>query len=186
MAELGVADGRLFFFDMPDKGAFERIPELAEKWSSAIERASPDRIALGAFECGHIDHDATNAAVTLANAAKTPQLEIPFYHTYLARIPVLNRFADARGQDVLQLDLEECKLKRKVSRMYKSQNIASLLIWYTLLGWLKGNPPALCRTERMRLQTHFDFACPNLPEPMRSEVMKSDTWKRWSEQIAKL
>ncbi|MBA3725738.1 MAG: PIG-L family deacetylase [Armatimonadetes bacterium] len=178
--KLGAPKERLFYHGMPDKGACEHLPELASLWSSAIERAKPERIALGAFECGHIDHDSTNFAVHRACDGRIPMLEIPLYHTYLTRTPVLNRFADPRGEEVLGLEPEEWRLKREVSRMYKSQNIGRLLVYATAWGWMKGRPPALCRTERMRLQTHFDYETPNLPEPLRSRVMATETWRRWA------
>ncbi len=182
MRFIGVSEERLFFFDAPDGDACAHLASLRDRWAEAIRLANPSRIAVCAFECGHLDHDSTNFAVARAVASIGDGREVyefPLYHTYLTRVPVLNRFADPTGEEVLQLSPEEWSLKRKVCRMYPSQNIGSLLVWYTLWGWVRLRPPALCRTERMRRQTHFDFTTPNLLEPLRSRVERSEKWRRW-------
>jgi LmbE family N-acetylglucosaminyl deacetylase len=182
MKRLGVNQERLAFFTMPDGSACDHLSHLAGLWSDLIERSKPDVLALGAFECGHIDHDSTNFAVHQAISQmrrEIAMLEVPFYHTYLTRIPILNRFADPTGEEVLTMTQQEQALKRDVSRCYRSQNIGSLLVWYTLLGWVRFRPPGLCRTERMRVQTHFDYSTPNLPEPLRSRVLQCRKWRRW-------
>jgi LmbE family N-acetylglucosaminyl deacetylase len=187
MDRLGVLQQHLSFLTYPDKGACDHLYELASDWARIVESAKPDVIAVGAFECGHIDHDSTNFAVRHAldsiGKSSVPMLEIPWYHTYLTRIPVLNRFADPTGEEVLELDVEEQKLKREVSRMYPSQNIASLLFWYTLLSWIKLKPVDLRKTERMRLQTHFDYTVPNLPDALNKKVRRSQTWNRWIRSV---
>jgi LmbE family N-acetylglucosaminyl deacetylase len=182
MAHLGVSDSNLFFHAMQDKGACDRLAELASLWKESLAAVQPDRIVVCAYECGHIDHDSTNFAVTKANSG-VPQFEFPLYHTYLTRTPIINRFADTEGEEVLALSEEEWALKKTVSRMYPSQNIAGLLVWYTLWGWFRGRPPSLCRTERMRRQTHFDFTTPNLPKALAEKVKASHTWKRWEKAI---
>jgi LmbE family N-acetylglucosaminyl deacetylase len=182
MRLLGVSEERLFFFEAPDGDACGHLASLRDQWAEAIRVSNPSRIAVCAFECGHLDHDSTNYAVNGAVRGVGVECEVfefPLYHTYLTRIPVLNRFADPTGEEVLRLVREEWRLKRTVSRMYPSQNIGSLLVWYTLWGWVRLRPPALCRTERMRRQTHFDFTTPNLPEPLRSRVQRSEKWQRW-------
>lgn len=200
MRGIGVRKERLFFHGMPDRCACDRLTELTEAWADAVRRARPDRIVVGAFECGHIDHDSTNFAVSRAlihcgiesfNSLNTPRvegvkslvLEIPLYHTYLSRIPVINRFADPAGEEVLHLNPSEWGLKRRVSRSYPSQNIGWLLFWYTLFGWLKVSPPALCRTERLREGAHSDYSTPNLPEPLCSRVRRCKTWDRWRKAV---
>lgn len=182
MRLLGVSEERLFFFDAPDGDACDHLASLRDKWVEAIHVSKPTRIVVCAFECGHLDHDSTNYAVNSATrsvGAPCEVFELPLYQTYLTRTPVLNRFADSAGEEVLRLLPEEWMLKRRVSQMYPSQNIGSLLVWYTLWGWVRLRPPALCRTERMRRQTHFDFTTPNLPEPLRSRVERSEKWRRW-------
>jgi len=182
MRFLGVSEARLFFFDAPDGDACEHLASLQGRWAEAMMLSNPSRVVVCAFECGHLDHDSTNYAVTHAVADISGECEVyefPIYHTYLTRVPVLNRFADSTGEEVLSLLPEEWSLKREVSRMYPSQNIGSLLVWYTFWSWARLRPAALCRTERMRRQTHFDYLRPNLPEPLRSRVEHSAKWLRW-------
>ncbi len=187
MKMLDVPQKRLRYYGKPDKGACDHLPELVSDWAEFIDEVRPSRIAIGAFECGHIDHDATNFAVShalrLTNHVSSPLLEIPWYHTYLTRVPVLGRFADPTGEEVLTLGDEERRLKWRVARMYPSQNIASLLVWYTALTWAKFRTIDLRRTERMRLQAHFDYFRPNLPSTLARKVEKSETWARWVNAI---
>ena len=186
LGRIGVPAENLHFYEAPDGNACDHIRLIADFASWVIDRTEPQRIALGAFECGHIDHDSTNVSVAYANKQRIPTLEIPFYHTYLTRIPVINRFADHSGQEILELDSHEQKLKVEASRAYKSQNIGSLLYWYTWLNWVKLSPAALCKTERMRLQTHFDFTTPNLPQKLRSQVEASAKFRRFRDAVAQL
>jgi LmbE family N-acetylglucosaminyl deacetylase len=183
IGSIGVPQENMHFFEAPDGDACDHIPEIIEFAKSVIETAQPDRIALGAFECGHIDHDSTNVAVAHANRQRVPMFEIPFYHTYLTRIPVINRFADPSGAEVIQLDEEERKLKIRASRAYKTQNIGSLLFWYSALSLIKMSPQSLHKTERMRLQTHFDYAVPNLPKHLRTRVEVSAKFHRFRKAI---
>ena len=180
VGSLGVPQENMHFYEAPDGDACEHIRDMIEFASRVIEIAKPDRIALGAFECGHIDHDSTNVAVAHANRQRVPMFEIPFYHTYLTRIPVINRFADRSGEELIQLTKDEQSIKVRASRAYKSQNIGSLLFWYSVLGWAKLRPVALCKTERMRLQTHFEFTMPNLPSALAAEVAKSSKFNRFA------
>jgi LmbE family N-acetylglucosaminyl deacetylase len=183
---IGVSQDRLFFFRAPDGSACEHLRDLVENWSDVLTVAQPTRIAACAFECGHLDHDSTNFAIHHARQRRcpsVPQFEIPLYHTYLTKVPVLNRFAQPDGEEVLPLTEEEWHLKRRISRAYPTQNIGSLLVWYTIWGWVRFRPPALCRTERMRLQTHFDYTTPNLPSPLRERVQRSPKWRRWLRNV---
>lgn len=188
MLEIGVPQDRLMFLRFPDKGACDQLRNLTSSWASFIEKCHPDRIALGAFECGHIDHDSTNFAVKKATESlgvEISMLEIPLYHTYLTRIPKINRFATDAEQEIVTLEPEEQRLKWKIAKMYESQNISSLLVWYTLLHFAKLRPAKLRETERFRLQTHFDYARPNLPQPLLDKVVKSATWNRWREAVSR-
>lgn len=186
MDGIGIPQDRLFFFQAPDGSACDHLADLVEAWKGAIQMAGPTRVVACAYECGHLDHDSTNFAVHHARqrlCPDVPQFEFPLYHTYLTKVPILNRFASPDGEEVLPLEPEEWGLKRRTSRSYPSQNIGSLLVWYTIWGWVRLRPPALCRTERMRLQTHFDYTVPNLPSPLRERVMRSEKWKRWLRNV---
>ncbi|MEO7453387.1 MAG: PIG-L family deacetylase [Fimbriimonadales bacterium] len=180
VGSLGVPQENLRFFGAPDGDACDHLAELAEFARGVIDAVQPERIALGAFECGHIDHDSTNLAVSLANGGRLPMFEIPFYHTYLTRVPRINRFADSAGEEVILLTPEERRLKVRASRAYPSQNIGSLLLWYTALGWAKLRPSALCGTERMRLQKNFDYESPNLPAALAARVAASPKFRRFA------
>jgi LmbE family N-acetylglucosaminyl deacetylase len=187
MRLLGVTQENLFFFKYPDGKACDHIQELTNSLQEVITVVLPDRIAMGAFECGHLDHDSTNFAVYHATQKNKKSdmvlLEIPFYHTYLTRVPVINRFADSEGQEVLSLSKVERNLKIQVSKSYPSQNIAKLLFWYSVYGWLRMKPPRLQHTERLRLQTHCDYRIPNLPTYLRDKVLASSKWKHWLRAI---
>lgn len=180
---IGIERDNLFFFDMPDGDACDHFRKLAESWEWAIKVADPRRIVVGAFECGHIDHDTTNAAVYEASKGSIPMFEVPFYHTYLTKIPVINRFADPVGEEVIALGAEDRKLKVAASRAYRSQNIGSLLRWYSILGFCKLSPPRLEQSERMRLQTYFDYSIPNLPDPLRTRVESSAKFQRFKASV---
>ncbi|HMS54587.1 MAG TPA: PIG-L family deacetylase [Fimbriimonadaceae bacterium] len=186
---------RLTFFGAPDGEIVEAIPDLLPRFVELITRVQPDRIACGAFEQGHLDHDATNLLVNLGSlevgnlgtsaaspSPPTPQIpifEAPFYHTYLTKLPRVGRFADPSDQEILELTSEEVEFKVKVARSYPSQRIWSNLIWANLRALVTGDG-SLSKTERLRLQTHRDFLTPNLPAPLRNRVQASAKWERWT------
>lgn len=187
MEQLGVTQEKLFFFQFPDGDLCDYVGELTHSLHEIVTKIHPDRIAVGAFECGHLDHDSTNFSVYQAikniSQSNLILLEIPFYYTYLTRIPVINRFADPEGEEILFLAQEERNLKIQVSKSYPSQNIGKLLFWYSIYGWLKLKPPQLPCTERLRLHTHDNYSIPNLPFPLRDKVQASSKWKRWLSAI---
>jgi LmbE family N-acetylglucosaminyl deacetylase len=179
---LGLPLNRLRFFRASDGGVVDEIPELIPQFSEWIRDVAPDRIACGAFEQGHIDHDATNYIVN--QVYRGPVLEIPFYHTYLTRFQILNRFTDPEGQELLMLEPEEQRLKTHVARQYPSQNIWTILLWYEIWQKTKRRRPiTLVQTERMRLQTHKDFLRPNHPPRLAGRVARSAAWRRWETSI---
>jgi hypothetical protein len=89
------------------------------------------------------------------------------------------------GEEVLVLNSQDRRLKMRAAKSYPSQNIGSLLRWYTVMGICKFSPPRLCQTERMRLQTHFDYSIPNLPDPLRTHVEASEKFRRFSASVIK-
>src|SRR5262249_43929044 len=132
----------------------------------------------------HIDHDATNLIVN--RSFNGPIFEIPFYHSYLVRLQRINRFADPRGEEVRTLDRDEQRFKKTVARQYPSTNVWSVLLWYEVLQGSKLKRVELARTERMRLQTHRDFATPNLPPRLASRVRRCEKWRRWEGAVRAL
>ena len=175
---LGVSQERLTFFNATDGGTHRELEQLLPKFRSLMRAVKPDRVCCGAFEQGHTDHDTTNYLVN--RSFEGTVLEIPFYHTYLTRLQTLNRFSDSRGQEILELDLDEQRLKRAVARQYPSQNIWSVLLWYEISQNVRLRPMQLVKSERMRVQSHFDFSRPNHPPRLAERVSHSSRWIDWS------
>ncbi len=180
-AFLGVPQSRLMFFAAPDKGIAEELGSLIPRFEEWIGDVRPDRVCCGAFEQGHIDHDATNFLVN--RSFRGPVFEIPFYYSYIVRLQRINRFADPRGQEIRSLDKDEQKFKRLIAKQYPSQNIWSVLLWYEVLQGSKLKRAELARTERMRLQTHRDFLSPNLPPRLAQRVRRYPIWQRWERAV---
>jgi LmbE family N-acetylglucosaminyl deacetylase len=174
---LGVPTSNLHFFGATDGSAIDHIPELLPRFRRMMATVKPDRVACGAFEQGHIDHDTTNFLVT--QSFDGPVFEIPFYHTYITRLQRLNRFADPTGEEVRRLTAQERKFKLHVARQYPSQNIWSVLLWYEVWQKARLRPMDLARSERMRLQRPTDYLQPGLPPILAAKVRKHPTWKRW-------
>lgn len=174
---IGIPEDRLFFHAGRDGSIVDQIPDLTLDFREMAADIRPDRVVVGAFEQGHLDHDATNFLV--AQAYSGPKLEVPLYHTYVKWAQKLNRFADPAGQEVIELDEQEQAFKVEMAQMYPSQTILSALVWYEFGQLLRMNPVELKRTERIRAQTHFDFLRPNLPPELAARVRQSAKWKRW-------
>jgi LmbE family N-acetylglucosaminyl deacetylase len=178
---LGVPSRNLMFFNATDGCVCEEIPSLVPRFRTWFDEIAPDRVCCGAFEQGHIDHDATNYIVN--HAFDGPVLEVPFYHTYLTRFQTLNRFSDPRGEEIRELERYEQILKTTIARQYPSQNIWSILLWYELSQNARLRPMVLAKTERMRLQTHFEWLRPNHPPRLAARVERSPAWARWMQAM---
>ncbi len=174
---LGVPKSRLFFHHAPDMQVAESIPELRISFEKMVHEVRPDRVACTAFEQGHMDHDATNYLVN--KVFKGLVLEFPMYHTYCDRIPVLNRFAQHEGEEILMLHPEEQSFKVMLAKQYPSQTFWRNVFWYEIWQTFRFQPRELKKLERMRIQTHKNFLIPHLP-PIRSQkVQHSVLWRRW-------
>lgn len=178
MARVGVPDDRQFYFGGTDGRIAEEIGVLLPEFQRLANNVDPSHVVCGAFEQGHIDHDATNLMVNRSFGAAVV-LEVPLYHPYVRRIQTLNRFAQPAEQEVLVLSPEERRFKIECARGFPSQRIWPILVGYEILGLLAFRPARLAATERMRRQTHLDFSRPNLPEPLAARVLRSPTWQRW-------
>lgn len=179
---IGVPQDRLLFHSGADGRICEQMGDLLGGFREMFERVRPDRVVCCAFEQGHLDHDATNRIVNEAWAG--PVLEFPMYHTYLIAMQVIGRFADPAGEETLTLTAEERRWKVALLDRYPSQTIKRNAVWYQRLAWLVGRQSDLLSQERMRQQTHRVFETPNLPEPLRSRVERSDPWQRWLTALA--
>ena len=178
---LGVPAERLRFLEAPDRHVAANLPELIPVFRQMMAEVKPDRVCCGAFEQGHIDHDATNLLVNRTFGG--PVLETPLYHPYSRRLQRLNRFADPEGEQVLHLTEEERRLKKRVARMYPSQRIWRILVGYEVLQIARMRAAELAHTERLRLQTHKDFLKPNLPPELARQVVRTQAWRRWVECV---
>lgn len=176
-ALIGVPGDHLRFFGAPDGDVVDHINPLIEEFRAWFGVVRPDRVCCGAFEQGHIDHDATNFIVN--QAFQGAVFEIPFYHTYLVRLQKINRFADPRGEEVRHLDLQEQEFKKRVAKQYPSTNIWSVLFCYEVLQGSRLKRADLAKSERMRQQSHRDFLVPNLPPTLAKQVKRCEKWKRW-------
>jgi LmbE family N-acetylglucosaminyl deacetylase len=168
---------RLTFMDAPDGDACDHIVRLLPEYVRLMREVGPDRVVCGAFEHGHLDHEATNFLVSRTFAG--PILEVPFYHTYTTKLQRMNRFADPETEEVLHLELEEQALKKRVARMYPSQNIWSVLLWYEIWQASRLKRVELAKSERMRLHACTDFTVPNLPLKLATKVAATPAWQRW-------
>lgn len=191
---LGVRDENLIFHGATDGSVMNEVPNLLPKFRQMVAEICPDRIACGAFEQGHLDHDATNFLVnhsqseirnpmTPSHPGRAAILEIPFYHSYTKRLQTINRFADPSGEEVLELSPMEQQLKLQVAKSYPSENVWSVLLWYEIYRALTMRPVGLRRTERMRVQTHTAFLRPNHQGVMLAKVRRSASWNRWVNAI---
>lgn len=174
---LGLPQDHLFFFGATDGSVCEEIPSLIPRFQKMVETVRPDRICCGAFEQGHLDHDATIFVVS--RVFDGPILEIPFYHTYLTRLQRINRFSISTGEEILHLSPDEQKLKKRIARQYPSQNIWRVLLSYEVWQKARLKPIELAKSERMRFMTHDDFRMPNHPPRLSRRVRGSKAWHRW-------
>ena len=157
---------------------------LLPSFRTMFQIVKPDRVVAGAFEQGHLDHDATNLLVNRTFDGLI--LETPLYHAYCRAIPTMNRFASPEGEELLELLPHEVTLKRRVAQSYPSQAIWSNLVWYGMLQRIKGDREPIGSIERLRLQTHSDYRTPNLPPALTAQVLKTNRWKRWIEAVERL
>lgn len=175
-AYLGVPEQRLKFFSAPDGAVCRHLEELEPRFREMMGEVRPDRVVCGAFEQGHLDHDATNFLVNRTFDGAV--FEVPFYHTYRTKFPRVNRFADPTGEEVNRLTVDQITIKKAVCRMYPSQRI-----WWNMVGAnlraIATGDGNLLRTERMRRQTWQDFLTPNLPQGLAKAVELTGRWQEW-------
>lgn len=179
---LGVPTDRLFFHGGTDASVCDEMAELLPSFQAMMERVKPDRVVCGAFEQGHLDHDATHWLVT--HSFHGAIFEAPFYHVYTGRVQKINRFSDPRRQQILKLSREEQAFKKAVARQYPSQNIWSVLLWYELIVQsAKLRPFQMAKTERLRELHEVDYYRPAHPKRIAVRVRASPKWRRWKRAL---
>ena len=174
--QLGLREDHLFFHEGIDGEVCTQMGDLKTSFAEMMQIVQPDRVVCGAFEQGHLDHDATNFLVN--GTFHGVVCEVPFYHTYRTKLPRVNRFADASNEEVIDLTSQERELKRTIAHAYPSQAIWKNMVFAEIRARLTGDG-SLLATEHMRIQTHKDFRIPNLPEPLAAKVERTWRWKKW-------
>lgn len=178
---IGIPQENLSFMSAADGDLCDHLTELLPRFRELMHTIQPDRVACGAFEQGHIDHDSTNFLVN--HAFEGPVLEIPFYHTYTRRIQTLNEFSDRRSGETLRLTADESRLKLECAKMFPSQNIWSVLFWNEAKFRVKGRRSTLLAAEKMRVQEHKDWLHPNHSPSETLLVERCDKWHRWLKAV---
>lgn len=175
-AMLGVPMHQLIFHEGTDGSVCREMNLLLPGFHAMVDRIKPDRIACGAFEQGHLDHDATNCLVH--QVFDGPVFEIPFYYSYLTRLPRVNRFEDPAGEEIIELSSLEARMKRDYAKSFPSQKIWKNMVFANIKAKLIGDG-SLSRSERMRLQTWTHFDRPNHKGDLAAKIESSDRWKLW-------
>ena len=184
MERIGIDESALTFFGAPDKGITEGLQELRERMGAVVGSFKPTRVVTHAFEQGHLDHDATNLLVNLC--FNGPVYEAPYYHTYMTKFPVINRFSDPLDEECIDLSREEQAFKRSLIEMYPSQTIARNVRAYEFFHALTMRKARMFERERLRLQTHKDFLTPNHPPALAGRVAQSEPWAAWVRAVAEV
>ncbi len=174
---VGVPEGQTFFHEGTDGEVCLEMVKLFQSFQEMIQQVQPVRVYAGAFEQGHLDHDATHRLVF--QAFGKPLVEIPFYYSYYRRYQQFNRFSETRGEQILTLSSEERKFKRQVAKSYPSQNIWRLLVGAEIVETLLGRRPHLDSTERVRLQATLDYRSPNHSTLLKHRIQASKSWEKW-------
>lgn len=174
--KLGVARDNLIFHGGPDGAIMDDMAAHFAKFQAMIETVKPDRIVCGAFEQGHLDHDATNALV--AKSFDGPIYEVPFYYSYLTRLPRVNRFSQPTGEEILELSEAEKEWKMDYAQSFPSQAIWRNMIFAEAAARLSGDG-SLMTTERMRLQAPVDYLRPNHEGELAERIVESSKWAAW-------
>lgn len=148
-----------------------------------IQTFRPDFAVVGAFEQGHLDHDATHWLVRQTFLGE--MREVPLYHSYLRRYQVLNRFSDPAGEAVLRLTAEERRFKVRLARCYPSQSIYRILATHETVARFVSPRRRLLFTERMRaVPPVVDYTSPRHPPELRRRIEGSAKWREWLSALA--
>ena len=175
---IGLSEDNLYHHNSTDGSTCDELADLLPSFRAMMTHAKPDAVVCGAFEQGHLDHDATN---WLVNATFDGQVvEAPFYHTYIRpQVQRINQFSDPVGQHLVALTPEEQRFKLDFAKQFKSQNIWQVLMTFEVISTLLLQPAQLRKRELFRLQSHKDFQKPNHPPKLAARVEKTHQWDRW-------
>lgn len=177
-ALVGVPEENLYHHNSTDGSTCNELKDLLPSFRAMMSHANPDIVVCGAFEQGHLDHDATNWLVNQTFGGAV--LEVPFYHTYIRpQIQRINQFSDPTGQEIILLDKIEQRFKLDFAKQFRSQNIWQVLLTFEIVSTILFQPARLRKRELFRRQTHRDFRQPNHPPKLAQRLEKSPQWQRW-------
>lgn len=186
---IGIEKHRRHFFEGTDGHVAEDLPVLLPTIFALLEEILPDRILCLTFEQGHPDHDSVCfvshvAAIRLESRPKV--VEFPIYHTYLTPFQSLAEFANPDGEEILELNEEETKLKSALVRCYPSQTIYRNVLIYGFYRRLIRKPLDMDRRERAKVIAVRDFTTPNYSGQTRDKLLAHPTWQKWRRAIDRL
>jgi LmbE family N-acetylglucosaminyl deacetylase len=183
-ALIGVGEDNLYHHNSTDGSTCDELADLLPSFRAMMTHAKPDFVVCGAFEQGHLDHDATNWLVNQTFGGTI--LEVPFYHTYIRpNIQRINQFSDPTDQEVIVLDKAEQRFKLDFAKQFRSQNIWRVLLTFEIVSALLLQPAMLRKREIFRKQTHRDFRTPNHPERLARKVEQTPRWEHWVSAVTR-
>ena len=181
---LGIPESNLYFLSGTDGSICDELLEILPTYRDIVSKVNPDTVAVGAFEQGHLDHDATRLLVHECFQGEI--LEFPLYHWYRFRsIQRMNQFTIIDDSEVFPLHSEEIRMKISMARLYPSQTIFKAL---TLNHWYEKIIRKKFKTierEILRIPNTFHFAEPNHPPKLAKKIKKHHRWKRWEKALAR-
>jgi LmbE family N-acetylglucosaminyl deacetylase len=183
VALLGIPPADCQFLAFADGSFTKDLPNLISAIAKEAGSFGPGAIVTHAYENGHLDHDATSFAVSMA--ATCPVLEFPEYWPYTPRIRAIHRFADPTGEHVSALSHEEQRLKREMLKLYRTQTISRMLPLFELAARLAGRRPSFSGCERLRLTVAKNWLEPAVPARYAAQVLRSREWRTWVEAVAR-
>ncbi len=183
-ALVGIGEDKLYIHNSTDGSTCDEMADLLPSFRAMMRHAKPDFVVCGAFEQGHLDHDATNWLVNQTFGGTV--IEAPFYHTYIRpQLQRINQFSDPKDQEVIVLDRAEQRFKLDFAKQFRSQNIWQVLLTFEIISALLLQPAKLRKRELFRRQTHRDFRTPNHPHRLAKRVEKTPQWQRWMDAVTK-
>lgn len=176
-AEIGLRQENLTFLDGEDGTICHQIEDLLPKYRALMAQVSPHHVFTGAFEQGHLDHDATHFLAR--QTAPCPVSEFPLYHAYYRWYQTLGRFSNPGPAESSALSEADVQFKKHIAKMYPSQKIWRVLFWYEVLHRVTFRPSHILETEYLRPASVVNWLAPNHPEELARKILKSEKWQRW-------
>lgn len=174
--KLGVPRERLIFMEATDGAVMLEMASLLPRFREMVSEVGPDRVACGAFEQGHLDHDATN--VLVSHSFDGPIFEVPFYYSYLTKLPRVNRFSNPLNEEIIELSEDEREFKIDYAQSFPSQAIWRNMMFAEAAARLGGDG-SLMKSERMRYQSSVDYLMVVHEGELGEKIAESAKWAAW-------